>query len=145
MPGIVVGVDGSQRSEKALAWAVSEAGLRHAPLTALAVHPVPRSLWTDSAITYPADNSELDKISRAVDEMVQKAVGQLGEARPSSITARAVNGFAAEALIDASRDAELIVVGSRGGGGFARLALGSVSSQVAAHAHCPVVVVPHDR
>lgn len=67
---------------------------------------------------------------------------QLGESKPSSVRVRAVNGFPARELIEASRDADLLVVGSRGGGGFARLLLGSISDHVVHHAHCPVVVVP---
>jgi nucleotide-binding universal stress UspA family protein len=67
------------------------------------------------------------------------------EARPASATVRAVTGFAASELIDASKDSDLLVVGSRGGGGFARLMLGSVTSQVVHHAACPVVVVPTGR
>jgi nucleotide-binding universal stress UspA family protein len=58
------------------------------------------------------------------------------------VTVRAVNGFPAQELIEASRDADLLVVGSRGGGGFARLMMGSVSDQAVRHAYCPVVVVP---
>jgi nucleotide-binding universal stress UspA family protein len=69
----------------------------------------------------------------------------LGESQPASVEVRAVNGFAAQDLIEASRDADLLVVGSRGGGGFARLLLGSISDQVVRHAHCPVVVVPGPR
>ncbi len=61
------------------------------------------------------------------------------------MTIRAVNGFVAEELIGASRDADMLVVGSRGAGGFARLMMGSVSSQVAHHAQCPVVIIPGDR
>ena len=61
------------------------------------------------------------------------------------VTVSAINGFPAEALINASADADLVVVGTRGGGGFPHLHLGGVSSQVVHHAKCPVVVVPHAR
>jgi nucleotide-binding universal stress UspA family protein len=61
------------------------------------------------------------------------------------VTLHAVNGFAAEELINASRDADLLVVGSRGAGGFTRLMMGSISDQVVHHAHCPIVVVPAQR
>ena len=70
---------------------------------------------------------------------------EIGEDKHPQVTVRAINGFAAQALIDASADADLVVVGTRGGGGFPHLALGAVSSQVVHHAKCPVVVVPYAR
>ena len=69
----------------------------------------------------------------------------LGETRPPSITIKAVNGFPVEVLIDAGKDADMIVLGSRGTGGFARLMLGSTASQVAHHAKCPVLIVPAEE
>lgn len=71
------------------------------------------------------------------------AVGELGGPGPESVTVRAVSGQPAQALIEASADADLVVVGSRGAGGFATLLTGSVSSKVVNHAACPVVVVRH--
>ena len=75
--------------------------------------------------------------------MTQKAASRLGDARPASVNVRMVNGFAGKELIDASHDADLVVVGSRGGGGFGRLMMGSVSSQVVHHV-ASLVVVPHE-
>jgi nucleotide-binding universal stress UspA family protein len=141
MPGITVGIDGSDHSVKALEWAIKEAAIQHAPLTVLTVHLVPMSGWTGRPITLPADADELEKARKAAEEMISKVTSQLGDARPASVKVRAVNGFPAQELIEASRDADMIVVGSRGSGGFGRLLLGSVSTQVVAHAHSPVVVV----
>ena len=62
--------------------------------------------------------------------------------RPDSVTVKAVHGFPVEELINAGKDADMIVLGSRGAGGFSWLMMGSVSSQVAQHAHCPVLIVP---
>lgn len=141
MPGITVGIDGSEHAVKALEWAVKEAAIQHSPVTVLTVHLVPRSGWTGNPIVLPADAVDLQHAQQAAEEMTAKVTSQLGDARPASVTVRAVNGFPAQELIEASRDADLVVVGSRGIGGFARLMMGSVSSQVVHHAHCPVVVV----
>jgi nucleotide-binding universal stress UspA family protein len=141
MPGIVVGLDGSEHSTKALDWAVKHAALEHAPLTVLAVHEVALSAWTGSPIIFPEDRPEEEHARQAAQEAVNKAVGELGGPGPESVTVRALSGQAAQALIEASADADLVVVGSRGAGGFATLLTGSVSSQVVNHASCPVVVV----
>lgn len=141
MPGITVGIDGSAHSTRALEWAIKEAAVRHAPLTVLTVHTVPMSGWTGNPITLPQDAEDQEKAQQAAEEMTLKATSQLGAAKPSSVTVRAISGFPAQELIGASRTADLMVVGSRGAGGFTRLMIGSVSSQVVHHAHCPVVVV----
>jgi len=139
MPGITVGIDGSEHSVKALEWAIKEAAIQHSPVTVLAVHLVPKSGWTGNPITLPADIADVEKARQAAEELVVKVTSQLGDAQPASVKVSAVNGFPAQELIEASRDADLVVIGSRGG--FARLMMGSVSSQVVHHAHCPVVVV----
>ena len=141
MPGILVGIDGSDHSRKALEWAVHEAGVRGTSLTVLAVHQVAANHWTGDPETYPQDRPETETVRQAAEDAVQKVVSQAGEPAPTSVTVRAVSGVAAHELVAASADADLVVVGSRGGGGFARMVLGSVSSQVASHADAPVVVI----
>jgi nucleotide-binding universal stress UspA family protein len=140
MPGIVVGVDGSDQSDRVLEWAMREAGLRQAPLTVITVHQVASSPWTGSSIVYPEDKPEQEKARKAAEEEVSKISGRLDSA-PPSVTVNAVNGQAAKALIDASGDADLLVVGARGAGGFVGLLMGSVSTHVAHHANCPVVII----
>jgi nucleotide-binding universal stress UspA family protein len=122
---------------------MKEAALQHAPLTVLTVHEVAASQWTGHPVIEPdVDNPAQEKYRQAAEEAVAKVASGLGEGRPASVTVRAVTGFTASELIDASEASDLLVVGSRGGGGFARLLLGSVTSQVVHHAACPVVVVP---
>ena len=145
MPGIVVGVDGSPNSERALDWAMREAAALHAPLTVLAVHEVPKSYWGGIPVTGPADTILQQELRQAAEELTQRAAGRLGNAGPASVDVRAVSGFVVRELVGASQHADLLVVGARGGGGFAHLLLGSVSSQVVDHSACPVVIVPHDR
>jgi nucleotide-binding universal stress UspA family protein len=144
MPGITVGIDGSAHSTYALEWAIKEAAVRHTPVTVLTVHLVPASGWTGNPITLPQDATDVEKARQAAQELVLKVISQLGDAQPPSVTVRAISGFPAQELIEESRTADLVVVGSRGAGGFTRLMIGSVSSQVVHHAHCPVVVVPSE-
>jgi nucleotide-binding universal stress UspA family protein len=145
MPGIVVGVDGSASSREALEWAVKHAALEHAPLTVLAVHEVAASAWTGNPIVYPEDRPAEERAQQAAQEAVNQAISQNGGAGPDSVTVRGVSGQAAQLLIEASADADLVVVGSRGAGGFANLLTGSTSSKVVNHAACPVVVVRHTK
>ena len=145
MPGIVVGVDGSPNSERALDWAMRQAAAVHAPLTVIAVHEVPKSYWGGIPVIGPADEPLLEKLRQAAEEMTQRAAAQLGDARPAAVTVRAVNGFVVRELVDASQDADLVVIGARGGSGFARVLVGSVSSEVVQHSASPVVIVPHQR
>jgi nucleotide-binding universal stress UspA family protein len=145
MPGIVVGVDGSTGSHDALKWAAKQAALQHAALTVLTVHPVVASAWTGNPVIMGQDRPEEEHARQAAEEASAKVISELGDQQPASVTVRAVSGFVVRELIDASKDADLLVVGSRGGGGFAALALGSVTTQAVAHAHSPVVVVRSTR
>src|SRR5579875_459506 len=144
MSGIVVGVDGSGPSHEALNWAMREAAIRKTPLTVLAVHEVAASGW-GGVVVYPVDQDLAEQARKATQEAVDQAGQQLGDLEPPAVTVRATSGTPATALIDASRDADMLVVGSRGAGGFARLLMGSVSNEVAHHALCPIVIVPHER
>jgi nucleotide-binding universal stress UspA family protein len=146
MPGIVVGVDGSANARYALDWAVKEAAAKHEHLTVVTVNEVAASFWTHSPITVPADAALLDHARQAAEELAEKAIAEVGPSRPASVTVHAINGFAADELISASHDADLLVVGARGGaqsGGMAHhTPLGSISNIVLHHSECPVVVVP---
>jgi nucleotide-binding universal stress UspA family protein len=145
MPGIVVGVDGSEYSQRVLDFAVREAGLRKTSLTVLTVWQVAGNHWTGHKEVYPADQAEAEKMRLAAEEATRTAVDAAGAPGPTSVTVRAVSGIAAQELISAADDADLVIVGARGGGGFARLMLGSTSHQVVGHAAAPVVVVPVGR
>lgn len=142
MPGITVGIDGSDNARRALAWAMKEAAVRNCDLTALTVHEVAANYWTGNPILLPPDEKMQEQALQAAEKATAEAAGELGDARPASVTVRAVSGFAAQELISASRDSDLLVLGARGGGGFHPLSMGSISTQVVHHAQCPVVVVP---
>jgi len=143
VPGIVVSVDGSAESQHALEWAVTHAALEHAPLTVLAVYQVAASTWTGSPVICPGDRPEARKVLHAAGETVDTTISKLGADRPSSVTVRGSIGQPGQALIEASHDADMVVVAARGG--LARLMPGSVRAQVVHHAACPVVVISGQR
>ncbi len=147
MPGILVGVDGSDHSRQALGWAIREAARHHIPLTVLSVRPAPPRPATYIYWNMPVleeDSHDLDQARAAVQEFVDKVANEVGETVPD-VTVTVVTGDAAEELVRASHDADMLIVGARGSGGFTRLLLGSVSSKVTHHAACPIVVVPGAR
>jgi nucleotide-binding universal stress UspA family protein len=141
MPGIVVGIDGSGHSQRALEWAMREAAIRHAPLTVLTVHEAVRGFYGGTA-DYPGDEELTEKAREAAQAETEKVLAALGTERPESVTVAAVHGFPVEEICKAGSDKDLIVLGQRGAGGFARLVMGSVSQQVVEHAPVPVTVVP---
>ena len=143
MPGIVVGVDGSAHSRKALERAANEAVVHHLPLTVLTVHQAVRDVY-GSPSHYPDDAQLTEKAKEAAQAETDQMMAGLST-QPESVTVTAVHGLPAEELVKASQGADMIVVGRRGTGGFARLTLGSVTSQLTHHAHCPVLIVAHDE
>jgi nucleotide-binding universal stress UspA family protein len=144
MPGIVVGIDGSRSGQQALEWAVRHAAIEQLPVTVLTVHPVMKSAWSGAPVISEVDEPAQEKAGQAAREATDKAVAGLDAGLGKvEVTVRAISGWPAQALIEASNDADLVVVGSRGSGGFGGLLMGSVSSQVVSHAACPVVVVRH--
>jgi nucleotide-binding universal stress UspA family protein len=143
LPGpqdVVVGVDGSEGSRAALAWAMDEAAVRGARLC------VVNAWWNQvpvSPVGAPVPPGGLHaEAEQLLQEMVDTTASQ---ARRQDVELLAVADEASRALLDRTADAGLLVVGSRGRGGFAGLLLGSVSRRCLHHATCAVVVVPHSR
>jgi nucleotide-binding universal stress UspA family protein len=140
MPGIVVGIDGSGHSRRALTWALKEAAVHQVPVTVITVHSPAVGYF--GTLSYPQDQLLTKQARDAAREEADAVIDQLGQPAPPQVNIMAVTGSAAQELLIAAKDADLLVVGSRGAGGLARLVMGSVSSQVAQHAQCPVVIVP---
>ena len=97
MPGVIVGVDGSGHSQRALEFAMKEAALRHAPLTVLTVHEAIRGYF-GGVSSFPDDAELTEKARAAVQEEADKVLAGLGESRPESVTVEAVHGFPVEEL-----------------------------------------------
>ncbi|MEU0521140.1 universal stress protein [Streptosporangium sp. NPDC006007] len=135
---IVVGVDGSTPSLRAVSWAGQEAALRDVPLRI--VHAALRWAYHVPLVPQPAHWGA--EAEAAAQDMLRQAVIHARAGRPRlEVTTEIVDGGASEALVTAAEEAQLLVVGDRGRGGFAELLLGSVSRYVTARASCPVAVV----
>ncbi|WP_284981704.1 universal stress protein [Arthrobacter sp. efr-133-TYG-118] len=132
---IVVGVDGSEASIEALRQAQSLAVPLGAQVMAVAYWEFPQVYG--GYVAMGIDNFE-EAAGQVLKESLDKA---FGPELPDNVVSRVVRGHARESLIEASREADMIVLGRRGHGGFGGLLLGSVSSACVAHAHCPVLVV----
>ena len=132
---IVVGVDGSPEARRALDWALAEARLRGG--RCLLVHAYELGA-AGSAIGLA---EPVEALERSAEELLGQELAYAREAEPEA-EGRAVPGPAAPALVDASRQADLLVVGTRGLGGIKGALLGSVSIACVHHAVCPVVVIP---
>ena len=140
MSGILVGVDGSDHSQRALEWAAREAAFRQTSLTVLAVHQAVHG-WTGT-LSFHDDDAQTQKIAEAAKAETDKVLAGLGDSRPESVTVRAVHGYPAEEIVNAGADAEMIVLGSRGAGGWSQQLIGSVASKVSHHSTVPVLIIP---
>jgi nucleotide-binding universal stress UspA family protein len=147
MPGIIVGVDGSEHSRRALVWALREAARHQFPLTVITVQRAPTRPVTEiywPVLEHPERGLDEESARKAVRTLVDEVAAETGETVPE-VTVTVATGNPAEELIRAARGADMLVVGSHGRGGFATLLMGSVSSQVVHHASCPVVVIRAPR
>jgi nucleotide-binding universal stress UspA family protein len=139
---IVVGVDGSGTAELATRWAAAEARRRGASLELVAAWEVPTSNYGFGLA--PITEDVVKGLMKAAEENIGSAIDVVrAEAGYIDVTTSVAEGQAARVLLDAARDADLLVVGSRGLGGLRELLLGSVGQQCAHHAPCPVVIVRH--
>ena len=135
---IVVGIDGSEPSEVALRWAATEARRRGVGLQVVLCWSYPTLPW--GPYQPPLSGQEFEAEARNVaDAEVNKVLG--ADRDSLDIEVSVVEGPASLRLLDWDRAADMIVVGSRGRGGFAGLLLGSVSQHLAEHARCPVVIM----
>lgn len=133
---IVVGIDGSTSSKAALAWAANYAKLTGLPITAVTVWSFPLS-WGWSP-PWPQDFDPEQNAREVLEQVISEV---LGSGPGVDVEALVLEGHPAPLLVDQSRSAELVVVGSRGHGEFFGMLLGSVSEFLATHGHCPVVIV----
>ena len=141
METIVVGADGSEGAAAALEFAAGEAALRRARLRVVSAWEIPVVAY-GGGLAPPLDAETLDALRGHTQEVADAALATAKSLQPLlEGEALAVEGQAAEVLLEQAAGAELIVVGNRGLGGFKSLLLGSVSQQVVHHATCPVVVV----
>jgi nucleotide-binding universal stress UspA family protein len=139
-PRIVVGVDGSALAMNALEFAVEEAQLRHGHLHVTYAYPV-----MERPVTGSTGKDYYEQVEAEAREFMNGLMAKAPSTEGLDVEWLAVPGNPAEVLIDASDGAALLVVGSRGVGGFKGLMMGSVSTQCVHHSHCPVLVVREDH
>lgn len=165
MTRIIVGVDGSPHSRRALRRAIEEAELRNGTVEAVYVYPPPHRKWWDDLVGLPAsadaapigtispdgpahhpptieDEAFADAQTKVESFVTSAAVGVIGPA-PRVVTVAAEHP--AEALIERSRIADLLVIATRGYGGFKGMVLGSVARECIQHSHCPVLILPPEE
>ena len=143
MGRIVVGIDGSKGSDEALRFALAEARLRGVGLRIVCAWATPTAAYAGMAYVPTFDLRDVEE--EAAQLKLKAAVESLGADPGVAVETVALEGHPADTLLAQASGADLLVVGSRGLGGFSSLLLGSVSQQVVHHAPCPVAIVPHPK
>jgi nucleotide-binding universal stress UspA family protein len=144
--GILVGVDGSAAALAAVRWAAHDAALRNAPLTLVHVVNAPAAGWPQVPALAGFGQWQENRASEFIKSAVKVAEESTGGCGPVQIDSKVFHSATVPTLVDLSKEAEMVVVGYRGHGGLlVRAFLGSVSSGLVYHAHCPVAVIHDDE
>lgn len=139
---IVVGFDGSENSHSALTWALEEAKLRDGQIRLITAWSKPPLAWYPAVLETAAGEIVAEDSPEQIAQTLQADALKTAEDEGVAAIGQVVHSDSpASALVDAARDADLVVVGSRGHGGFPGLHVGSVATQIITHAPCPVLVV----
>lgn len=140
MSTIVVGADGSEGAVAALRFAIAEAKARGCGVKAVSAWHVPAAAYQSGWVMFPINVTDFEELGTTALEKTLEGAGDVTAG--VEITKVVREGQAAEVLVEEAKGAELLVVGTRGLGGFRGLLLGSTSQQCAHHAPCPLVIVP---
>ena len=138
--GVVVGVDGSKRSLAAAIWALREAKRTGAPLTMVSAYTLP--IFPSVAVDAATGGHEDSALAQSCRQILEATKAELGDTEGVEVRSNVELGDPATVLVDYSHDADMLVAGPRGRGGFLGLLVGSVSRGLPAQAKCPVVLVP---
>ena len=143
--GIIVGIDGSPESDAAVSWAAHDAAIRGLPLTVVHVESPAAATWSQAAVLEESPSEQQAEGRSLLAHASAIAHDAIADTAEVHITGELLSSTTpVPTLVDQSKDAELIVVGSRGRGALSRSILGSVSAGLIRHAHCPVALIRHD-
>jgi nucleotide-binding universal stress UspA family protein len=141
-PSIVVGIDGSAKADRALGWAIEEANLRSLPIRVVTAWHVPLAAFSQHGTVPPPSASLADDLRRVAEAVAGAAAARVRDEDGLAVETRVVEGDPAEALIEAARPEDELVVGARAKRAVPVLVGSSVSVQCVLHAHCPTTVIP---
>jgi nucleotide-binding universal stress UspA family protein len=139
---IVVGIDGSAKADRALGWAIEEAKLRSIPIRVVTAWHVPLAAFSPHGTVPPPSASLVDDLRSVAEKVAGAAAARVREESGLAVETRVVEGDPAEALIEAARPEDELVLGARSKRAVPVLVGSSVSVQCVLHAHCPTTVVP---